>query len=355
MKSQIRAVLLVFVFVVSGAGLAGCMRPVKDAAVKGDLSESAPATTEEPVESERPNLSMAKALKALPPSPYLLGPEDVVEIIVFRHPDLRMQTRVGSEGKISYYLIGDVDAEGLSLSELKVRIEKALSKYIRTPQVVVRLVEARSHKIYALGEVENPGVYRMRSNYTLVEAISAAGGITSDAYLSGAYVVRDGQILLVNFYELIEKGNTEENIPMMADDVIYIPDNRDQQVFVLGEVNKQAAIPMREEMTLFEAIAEAGGFTRDARKDSIVVMRGNFSEPEVMLVNADAIRFGENMLLQEGDIVYVASSTFANVERIAKRITTILSPFLSVARGIIFTDAAQDVLDGKQTELVVGD
>ena len=206
-----------------------------------------------------------------------------------------------------------------------------------------------------MGEVKNPGVYRTINNYTLVEAISAAGGVTSDAYLSGAYVVRDGKVLLVNFYELIEKGNTEENIPLMSDDVIYIPDNREQKVFVLGEVNKQAAIPMQEEMTLFEAIAEAGGFTNDAKKECVVIMRGNLSEPEVMKIDAEDMHPSANIILERGDVIYVASTTFADIERIALRISHILQPFLSVARGIILQDSAIDVLEGDQTSYVVGD
>jgi polysaccharide export outer membrane protein len=124
---------------------------------------------------------------------------------------------------------------------------------------------------------------------------------------------------------------------------------------VLGEVNKQAAIKMRDRMSLFEAIAEAGGFTQDAKKDSVIVMRGNLSEPEVMKIDAENMDLSANILLERGDIVYVASTTFANVERIAVRITKILQPFLSVTRGIILQDAAVDVLKGEQTRYIIGD
>lgn len=313
------------------------------------------APVESSVKTARQDLSMARELKKLPLSEYILGPEDTVEISVFRHDELKLEATISSTGKISYYLVGDIQAAGLTQFQLRNKVQKELSKFIKDPKVVVRITQHRSHKIFVLGQVKNPGVYRMRSGFSLLEAISSAGGVTPDAYLGGAYVVRDGNILLVNFFELIEKGNTEENIPLLLDDVIYIPDNRDRMVFVLGEVNKQAAIPMREGLTLLEAIAEAGGFTRDAKKGSVVVMRGNLSEPEIMKIDVEHMELVANISLKRGDIVYVASSAFANVERVALRISHILSPFLQVARGIILQDAAIDVLEGKETKYVVGD
>ena len=95
---------------------------------------------------------------------------------------------------------------------------------------------------------DKQGEFRFHApDFTLVEAISAAGGVASDSYLSGAYVVRDREILLVNFYKLIEKRNMGENIPLAPNDVIYIPDNKEQRIFVLGEANKQSAYPNSSE------------------------------------------------------------------------------------------------------------
>lgn len=327
----------------------GCRR----SAPRTALRRAAPppsASVESPVKMARQNLSMAKKLRTSSSSEYILGPEDTVEISVFRHDDMKMESTISSTGRISYYLVGDIQAAGLTRFQLRDKIEKELARFIKHPQVIVRITEFRSHKIFVLGQVNSPGVYRMKNDFTLVEAISAAGGIGPDAHLDGAYVVRHGKVLLVNFFELIVKGNTEENIPLLPDDVVYIPDNKDQKVFVLGEVNKQTAVPINDRLTLLEAIAEAGGFTRDAKKESIVVMRGNLSEPEIMTVDAERFDLVASMPLKRGDIVYVASSTFANVERIAMRIAHILEPFLQVARGIILQDVAIDVLEGKDIE-----
>ena len=319
--------------------------------------ESSPkASVESPsLKMVKENFSMAKRLKNRQSTEYLLGPEDTVEISVFRHDELKMETTISPTGKILYYLINDVQAAGLTQFKLRDKIQKELAKYIKEPEVVVRITEYQSHKVYVLGQVQNPGVYRMKSDFSLLEAISEAGGITSDAHLGGAYVVRDGKILLVNFFELIEKGNTEENIPLFCNDVIYIPNNKDQKVFVLGEVNAQSAIPIRDGLTLLGAIAEAGGFTRDAKMESIVVIRGNLSEPEIMKIDTRCVDLVANIALQRGDIIYVASSGFANVERIALRLSHILQPLLNVARGIILQDAARDVMRGEQTRYIIGD
>jgi len=340
-------VSLVALFLVFCLFSSGCGRSLERGAVKRVASPSK-ASMAAPVTTVRQNLSMANALKNGVSSEYTLGVEDRVQITVFRHDELRMETTIDPTGQISYYLIGDIQAAGLTPFELRDTIRDKLREYLRQPEVVVRVTEPRSRKIFVLGQVKKPGVYPMRSALTLLEAISAAGGATRDAYLSGAYVVREGKIMLVNFFKLIAKGNTNKNIPLLAGDAIYIPDSKDQKVFVLGEVNRQSAIPTTDTMTLLEAIAAAGGFTHDANRKSILVMRGNLSEPDVMQIDAERMDLVNNIPLQRGDIIYVASSSFADIERIAVRVAHILTPFLDVSRGIIYGDTAIDILKSEE-------
>jgi polysaccharide export outer membrane protein len=321
------------------------------------------ASVQKAIQGNKQNLSMANRLKNSPPTEYILGPEDTVEISVFRHDELKMEVAISATGKIPYYLIGDVQAGGLTQFQLRDTIQRELAKFIKDPKVVVRITEYRSHKAFVLGQVKNPGVYRMRNDYTLLEAISSAGGITPDAYLSGAFLVRDGKMLLVNFLDLIKRGNTEENIPLLPGDIVYIPDKSEQKVYILGEVNKQSGIPIQERLTLLEAIAQAGGFTHDANKKSILLLRGNLSEPEIMTIDAKHILKESDLManipLQRGDIVYVPSSLFADVERVAIRLSNILEPLLKIERGIILQDIARDVIRGENirttTRIVIGD
>jgi polysaccharide export outer membrane protein len=335
----------------------GCRSTVGTAVKETVPAPAMEAAATESVKTTRQNLSMAQEFKDYKPSEYILGPEDKLKVSVFRQDEMTKELTISASGMISYYLIGDMDASGLTAFQLRDRLQAKLAQYIKAPEVYVEILEHRSHKVFVLGQVKNPGVYRMKNDFSLLEAVSESGGITRDAYLDGAYVVREGKVLIVNFYELIEKGNMNENIPLLKGDVIYVPDNRDHKVFVLGEVRNQAAIPMRAQLTLIEAVAEAGGFTQDAKKDSIVIMRGNLSEPEVMQINAEDLNVAASIPLKRGDIVYVASSTIANVERAAVRLSHILQPFLQVARGIILSDTAVDVLEGESlnTKVIVGD
>ena len=345
-KASASMVIVVLIYLFTQTGCQFSHRSVREA-------EPSPPKTPvtEGVQVSKQKLSMAKELKDFVPTEYILGPEDTVEVSVFGQEELRMEATVSSTGRLPYYLIGDVEAAGLTQFQLRDQIQAELRRYIKDPKVVVRITEYKSHKVFVLGQVKNPGVYRMKNDYTLLEAISSAGGITPDAYLGGAYLVRDGEILLVNFFDLIKRGNTEENIPLASRDIIYIPDRNDHKVYVLGEVNRQAAIPIEEGLTLIRAITEAGGFTHDANKKSILVLRGNLCEPEIMAVDAKRILSEAdpvaNIPVQHGDIVYVPSSTIADVERFAIRLSNILEPYLQVARGIILTDVAIDILKGE--------
>ena len=348
--SRVRPLVSLMVILVAyGLILPGCQSS-RDARAKAAPSSSQ-AGAGKAIRVDRQNLSMARELKNRPTTEYILGPEDTVEISVFRQDDLKMKATISPTGMLQYYLIGDVQAGGLTQFQLRDTIQKGLSRFIKNPKVVVRITEYGSHKIFVLGQVNNPGVYRMKCDFTLLEAISAAGGITSDAYLGGAYLVRDGKILLVNFFDLVRRGNTEENIPLRPGDIIYIPDKKDHKIYVLGEVNRQSAIPLEEGLTLLEAITEAGGFTHDAKRQSILVLRGNLSRPEIMTIDAKSIlsksNFSANIPVRHGDIIYVPSSVIADVERFAVRLSNILEPYLQVNRGIILTDVAIDVLKGE--------
>ncbi len=322
------------------------LQTVKDKPSAADISQpkSPPMT---PFVEE--NLSMARSLRDHRPSEYVLGPEDSVEITVLGHEDLKLSVAISPTGKIPYYT-NNIQAAGLTQFQLKELMQKEVSELVKDPKVVVRITEYRSHKVFMVGQLKNPGVYPMRSDVTLLEAISMAGGVTPEAYLSGAFVVRDGKILLVNFLDLITKGNTEENIPLFSNDIVYIPDRRDQKVYVLGEVCKPSAVSLGEKPTLLTAITEAGGFTRDANEKAVLLLRGNLSKPEITEIDAKAILDEQNptrdISLQQGDIVYVAASGFAGIERIAVRISHILEPLLQVARGMVLYPTAVDVMRG---------
>jgi protein involved in polysaccharide export with SLBB domain len=115
-------------------------------------------------------------------------------------------------------------------------------------------------------------------------------------------------------------------------------------------------VPLTDGLRLFNAITLAGGFTKDAEKDSVIVMRGNLSKPEIWKIDAEAMDIRGNIPLEQGDIVYVASTTIANVERTALRLYNILQPFYNLSRTVVFGDAAVGILfRGEKSRYILPD
>lgn len=113
---------------------------------------------------------------------YLIGPEDVLEITVWDNENLSSKVAVSLEGFINYQLIGKVKTAGLSAAELGKKITGLLADgYIINPQVMVRVIEYKSQKIFIIGEANRPGTYYLTKKTTLVEAVAMAGGPTKDA------------------------------------------------------------------------------------------------------------------------------------------------------------------------------
>ena len=131
--------LTVIPFILGGCGSS------RQAVMEGMPTPLSPVT-ESPVEMATQNLSMAERLKDRPRTEYLLGPEDAVEISVFRHDDLKMETTVSPMGRISYYLVDDIQAAGMTQFQLRDRIQQELTKFIKDPEVVVRITEHRARR-----------------------------------------------------------------------------------------------------------------------------------------------------------------------------------------------------------------
>ena len=126
------------------------------------------------------------------PKDFLLGPEDVCEITVWRNADLSRTVVVRPDGMISLPLIGDVQASGLTANQLAERIAARLKEFKESPSVAVSVTAVNSYGIYVLGEVKSPGKFQLKSYTTVLQAIAHAGGFTSYASKNKIYVMRSG-------------------------------------------------------------------------------------------------------------------------------------------------------------------
>lgn len=160
---------------------------------------------------------------------YTLGPDDVIEILVRRHPEFSGQYKINSEGKIEYKFVGDVVVEGLTKAEVNARLSEILSEYIIEPEIDVAIVAYLSKVFYVVGEVGRPGKFYMRGNtVTVREALVQAGLPSQAAAMNGCRLItpnKTGQknYVTVNAMSLLYEGNLSENLDMQPGDVLYIP------------------------------------------------------------------------------------------------------------------------------------
>jgi len=273
---------------------------------------------------------------------YRIASGDVLDIMVFGHPDMRKELPVRPDGKISYRLVGDVQAEGLAPEELRTDLEEGLKKYMRYPQVDVVVKKAREARYTILGKVVRPGLYPIEGRTTLLDAVAMGQGLSSGQYegstieiadLENAFMVRREKVVPVDFVLAIRVGDPRHNIAVEDGDYIYIPSALEQEVYVLGEVFDPRAFGFRGRTTLLQAISEAGGFRSTALLRDVVVLRGlTTGERQLLPVDVRAILDGkaDDIELEVGDVVYVPRSKLANIGDAMRDILSLLLVYQSV-------------------------
>lgn len=245
---------------------------------------------------------------------YRIGPKDLLEITVFGLPELTQTARVAEDGSITMPLLGKVDVAGLTAQELEAKLASVLDQqYTKGARVTVFIREYQ--KISILGAVGRPGQYEIVGPTRLLQAIAQAGGLTSQAMteLHVYRVDKDGRqtTTTINVQDLIVRGNQELNIELLPKDVISVPIDIQQNVFVYGEVTSPGAIPYMasKKITLLQAIAQAGGTTEWAKRSKVVIKRkerGSGKEIKIK-VNLKKLISGKlaDIVLEEGDVVIV--------------------------------------------------
>jgi polysaccharide export outer membrane protein len=255
---------------------------------------------------------------------YVIGDEDMLQISVWGNQELSVQVPVRPDGMVSFPLVGDVKATGVTPQELKAVIERELVKFIKTPTVSVMVTSVNSFKVYVIGEgvgaaapaaegAGRSGVITLRRNTTLMQLLAQLGSLRG-ADLNSAYLLRDGRRIGVDFFKLMSKGDVSQDVQLKPNDIIFIPDNFDRGIRVVGAVRTPGIIQYREGMTALDAVLNAGGFTDFAKQNDVVVVRKSGGEVQNIEVRLkDVIRDGDmskNVALKPGDHVIVKSGLF---------------------------------------------
>jgi polysaccharide export outer membrane protein len=187
------------------------------------LAQAKPSAVSSPHESAHEKSSLIVT------TDYILGPEDVLEITVWRNVDLSKTVTVRPDGRISLPLIGDVSAVGKTTVQLADEISGKLKEYKENPQVTILVKEVNSYAIYVLGEVAHPGKFPLKSKTTLLQAVTVAGGFTSTAARNKIVVFRfakdsAGQIKIKASYDdIVLREGSNQNIELKPGDQIVVP------------------------------------------------------------------------------------------------------------------------------------
>lgn len=307
--------------------------------VAGDPDNPPPGViipiTKELVQAQRMSRprDVAPEIKALfgTPKPYTIGPSDVIGIVVYDNPDLLPAASavitqqvdptgissapgfiVSAGGEVSFPYIGRVKVAGLTEIEASDLIERRLTKFIREPQVSVRIVSFRSRRAYVEGEVRTPGLQPFTDvPMTLPQALSRAGGITTLGDRAVVHLTRGDVTTRIDLIALEELGINPNRILLQNDDLITVRSREENKVYVMGEATIASALTMNNgRLSLNQALGEARGPDRTTANTAQVYVIRNNAEGDPALFHLDAnspaaLALAENFALKPRDVIYI--------------------------------------------------
>lgn len=246
---------------------------------------------------------------------YIIGDGDRLNVSVWKEPDLSDQVIVRPDGKITLPAIGDVVAAGKFPQTLAFDIERELRRVVKEPIVTLTVVEVTNNNVFVAGGGVPSAVVPLTGRLSLFKFLCRFSTF-ENADLKSAYVMRNGEIIKDNFYSLFIEGDFSQDIALLANDIVFIPNHRDNKVYVVGAVKEPKYIYYRNEMKILDAILEAGGFTEYADQSDVVVIRKlNVNQPNREIeADIEALTKGKglhhNIVLQPGDYIVVSEGIF---------------------------------------------
>lgn len=307
---------------------------------------------------------------------YFVGTGDILNVTIWDHPELTIPAGayrsaqeaghwVHADGNIFYPYIGFVSVENKTIVDIRTEISKRLEEFIESPQVDVSIAGFRSQKAYITGEVKKSGKQAINNvPLTLLDAINNAGGITGDADWRNVTLTRNGETETVSLYKLMQKGDLTQNRLIQAGDIIHVPRDDAQKIFVLGEVKTPEMLKIdRAGMSLTEALSQVGGINelsadatgifvvrsahRDQKNESFLATQrarvsqgtqaeesvGKTTRPEALVANiyqldikdAAGLVLGTDFKLEPYDVVYVTAAPIERYNRVIRQLLPTLS------------------------------
>lgn len=239
---------------------------------------------------------------------YRLGVGDLVKIVVYEHDDLTMEDRITDSGALSFPYLGEVTVGGLTKGEAENRITTLLSagKFIKNPQVSVRILQYREPKVSVLGLVNRPGRYPVEPLKTVLDALADAGGLSPLAEDQVVVLRREGDKTTkyqINLHTTIDNGNLSDLLTIQNGDIISVA--KAKQFYVYGAVQRSGVYRLERDMTVIQGLAVAGGLSPRGTDRGLIVRRLNTTSNTVVEI---PVSFKDTMYAD--DVLVVKESLF---------------------------------------------
>ncbi len=240
---------------------------------------------------------------------YLIGRGDVLEVSVWGVPEMSRSVTVRPDGKITLPAVGDVLADKTTPANLSEIIATQMKQYIKHPIVTVSVEQIVNNRVYITGGGISR-VFDMTKQTTLLKLLSEIGDL-SGVDLRRAYLSRNNKQIGADFYSLYYDGEMSRDIELIAEDIIFVPSNRLNLIYVMGAVANPQNIQFYEGMKVMDAILAAGGFTEFAKEGSVFVIDKNKNKNKIDLKKVTRGKdISANVALKPGDYVIVEESIF---------------------------------------------
>ena len=270
---------------------------------------------------------------------YVIGPGDELEISL-RGVEVTTETAtVRPDGNVSFSLLENVRASGMTPTELDMLLTRELAEFLRRPKVDVEVVGFKSKMVSLSGSIlqsqggggqSGQGRYALRGRTTVLELILLAGGATPDALLDRVQLIRSGRSYQLDIQRVFTSGDQNHNVVLQGEDIVIVSgrSQRSKKVIVLGEVGSPNVYMFAEDARLLEALTQAGGVTGDAMREDIRLIRVVDGERKMFSLNFQKLTelgdMQQNIVLRTDDIIFVPRSFIGDINDVIAKADPLL-------------------------------